>query len=263
MHARMLRGPIAVFALAIICGIASWAIFGGTLAALAAGPLLVDGSFEVSGSGQELRAREDPQGWYESRSDTKDGRLQLMLSTKDIAGNTTKKAMIKANEQFNTYLSQLFSTPQRGQLTMQWDICVHEILPSYNRSAFQMIGNAATRGRGPNATGKERFVFLGFENAPRPGKINLIAFEGKDPSRWDAKRALVSNLDIDKWYTIRVAIDVPKKVYRVEVEGVTTSPIEVAAYRFKNEVPDVLTHISFASWNDGPGTFYVDNVVTR
>ena len=35
----------------------------------AQGPLLVDGDFELNESGKQLRAREKPQGWYESRRD--------------------------------------------------------------------------------------------------------------------------------------------------------------------------------------------------
>ena len=31
----------------------------------------------------------------------------------------------------------------------------------------------------------------------------------------------------------------------------------------EGKTPEQITHLSFASWNDGPGTFYVDNVTAR
>lgn len=239
---------------------------GGFLTAIAegataAGALLVDGDFEQNETGKQLRDREDPQGWYESRRDGKIGRLQLKLSTKEVGRNSTRKAMLRANPEANTYLSQRFSEPIRERLVLQWDVYVREILPTYNRSVFQMVGSAAVRGRGPNGSGKERFVFLAFENAPRPGKINLFAFEGKDPDHWDARTLLVSNLDLKKWHTITVEIDIAEKCYWISVPGVTAEPIRVQAFHYREETPDVLTHVSFATWDDGPGTFYVDNVM--
>jgi len=225
-------------------------------------PLLVDGDFEDNASGKQLRAREEPQGWYESRRDGKKGRLQLKRSAKKIGGNGTTKAMIKANARFNTYLSQRFQRPLEGRLSLQWDIYVKEILPPYNRSAFQMIGNAKVRGRGPNGSGPERFVFLGFENAETPGKINLFAFEGRSKEQWDERTLLVPSLDMRTWLTIRVDLDISNETYRVSVPGVMGEPVEVKAFTYKEKpVPSVLTHISFASWNDGPGTFYIDNVI--
>lgn len=228
--------------------------------ARASGPLLVDGDFEQNETGKQLRGREKPQGWYESRKDGDEGRLLLKLSTKKIGRNATRKAMIKADPNFNTYLSQRLAESQAGGFSLKWDIYVKEILPPYNRSAFQMIGNGSVKGKGPNATGKERFVFLAFENAAQSGKINLFAFEGRDPDHWDTRTLLVPDLDLKKWHTIVVDLDVSKKIYRVSVAGVTEKPLEVQAYHTKGKIPDVLTHISFASWNDGPGTFYVDNV---
>ncbi|MCK4304129.1 MAG: hypothetical protein KAY24_07810 [Candidatus Eisenbacteria sp.] len=227
--------------------------------------LLIDGSFEAISSGNQLRNRRtDRKGWYESRRDKRNGesgRKFLKLSTKPIGGNETHKAMIKASPEFNTYLSQSFSGPQDGRFSLKWDIYVKEILPPFNRSAFQMIGNASVKGRGPNGAGPERFVFLAFENAAAPGKLDLFAFEGISPEKWDQRTLVVSNLDIKKWHTIVVDVNVPKKVYFVSVPGVTTEPVRLRAFKSKKKsVPEVLTHISFASWDDGPGTFYVDNV---
>ncbi len=223
--------------------------------------LIADGDFETNISSGQLRAHSKEPGWYESRQDGKEGRRLLQLSQKKVSGNATRKAMIKASPQFNTYLTQGLAQRQEGVFSLQWDILVKEILPPFNRSAFQMIGSAVVRGKGPNGTGKERFVFLGFENASLPGKINLFAFEGGDTEQWDTRRVLVRDLDLKKWYTVRVDVDVAAQRYRVSVQGVTASPIDVGAFRAaKDKPPKILTHVSFASWNDGPGTFYVDNV---
>jgi len=232
--------------------------------AFPAGPgaaLIVDGDFEANATSTELRNRGQGPGWYESRRDGKEGRALLQLSQKSVAGNASRKAMIKASPTRNTYLTQQLVVPQTESFSLQWDILVKEILPPYNRSAFQMIGNAAVRGRGPNGAGKERFVFLGFENATAPGRLNLFAFEGGETDQWDTKRVLISGLELGKWHTVRVTVDVPGQAYTVEVPGAESGPVRVTAFHAKGaKPPKMLTHISFASWNDGPGTFYVDNV---
>ena len=238
---------------------------GGGLgvSARAGEPLIANGDFEATTNGNDLRGRGKPGGWYESRNigGSKDARLQLKFSTRKIGGNDTNKAMIKGDPRYNTYLSQVFAEAQRELFSLQWDILVREILPPFNRSAFQMIGNAKVRGRGPNGSGPERFVFLGFENAEQAGKMNLFAFEGNDPDQWDVRTLLASGLDLETWYTIRVDVDVPAKSYAVSVVGVTKKPVAVTAFRTKDaDPPETLTHISFASWDDGPGTFYIDNV---
>lgn len=223
--------------------------------------LVADGDFEANATSTELRNRGEGPGWYESRRDGKEGRGLLQLSQKPVAGNASRKAMIKASPTRNTYLTQQLLVPQTESFTLQWDILVKEILPPFNRSAFQMIGNASVRGRGPNGAGKERFVFLGFENATSPGRMNLFAFEGGDTDQWDMKRLLVSGLELGKWHTVRVTVDVPGRAYTVEVQGAASGPVRVAAFQAKGaKPPAMLTHVSFASWNDGPGTFYIDNV---
>jgi len=237
--------------------------FGGT--ARAAAPLIVDGDFEANENGNQLRAREaGGQGWYESRNrqGPEEARLLLKLSTKSIGGNKTCKAMIKAHPEHNTYLSQCLAEPTSGRFSLQWDIYVREILPPYNRSAFQMIGNARQRGRGPNGSGKERFVFLGFAAGTEPGKVDLFAFEGRNQDQWDEQTILVRGLDLEAWHTIRVDVDVEHQSYQVSVVGVTDEPSEVQAFRTKkDDPPETLTHLSFASWDNGLGTFYVDNVI--
>jgi len=224
-------------------------------------PLISDQDFEANETSAQLRKRTSTTAWYESRSDTKEGRKLLMLSRKKIGGNATRKAMIKASPQFNTYLSQGLAAPQNGRFSVQYDIYAKEILAPFNRSCFQMIGNDKVRKRGPNATGAERFVFLGFKNAATPGQIDLVAFEGGDATEWDVAEPVVKGLSLKKWYTVRLDVDVAAKTYQVSVAGVTQQPVQVQAFKPKGKpMLDLLTHISFASWNDGPGTFYIDNV---
>jgi len=223
--------------------------------------LIVNGDFEKSPNGAALRRDDKGQDWNETRKDKKEGRLLLKLSTKDVGGNSTKKAMVKAHPDLNTYLTQRFAEPQTRDFSVTYDIFVRKILSDNNRSAFCMIGNSRDKKRGPNSTGKERFAFVGFENAGTPGKMNLFARErGKG---WDEKTIIAKDLDLGKWYQVGLMIYVEDESYEVWVEGVT-DPIEVEAFRPKPKKKHrKLTHISFASWNDGAGTFYVDNVKAK
>lgn len=220
-------------------------------------PMIVDGDFEQTMSGTGLRGLEKPRGWYESRGDGVKGPKLVQLTKKAIAGNATKKAFFKASRKLNAYLSQALAGPQTGKFTLQWDVLVRRILPKPNRSAYMLVGNDTVAGKGPSATGSERFVFLAFENGATKGKLNLVAME----SASGKPRVVVPGLDADKWYTVKVDIDVPGKSYAVSVPGVTSAPVTVKAFEAKEKtVPSSLTHISFATWNDGPGTFLIDNV---
>ena len=238
--------------LVIIAGLAAAGVRGA-----GAADLIVDGGFEAIPSSKELRADNKGQDWYESRNDTKAGHRLLLLSTKGIAGNKTHKAMIKASPDLNTYLSQRFATPQKSEFTVQYDVLVREILPDDNRSAFFMVGNDADKKGGPNSTGAERFVFIGFENATEKGKINLFARGGSDG--WEKRKIVAPNLDLGKWYTIDVVVYPSEGLYAVSVKGIT-QPVEVAAFKGGRKTPKTLTHLSFSSWNDGAGTFFIDNV---
>ena len=224
--------------------------------AAATSDLIVDGDFEECRSGKELRRDSKGQDWYESRRDGK-GRSLLKLSTRDVGGNRTRKAMIKGHPDLNTYLSQRFAKSQTGRFLIRYDIYVSEILPDDNRSAFFFLGQIWDKKGGPNSTGSERFAFLGFENASEEGKMSLFARESD--LKWNEKTVVVTNLDLKKWYRIAVDVDVPESIYRVQVEGVSDW-FALEAFYHKDETPAELTHVSFASWNDGAGTFYVDNV---
>jgi hypothetical protein len=225
--------------------------------AQAGAPFIVDGDFEKTMSGTALRGLEKPRGWYESRGDGVSGPKRVALSKKAIGGNATKKAFFKASKKVNVYLSQAFPGPQTGAFSLQWDVLVRRVLPKPNRSAYMLIGNDAVPGKGPNATGSERFVFLAMENAGAKGKLNLVALE----SASGKARVIVPGLDVDKWYTVKVDVNVAGKSYAVSVPGVTPAPVTVKAFEAKEKtVPSAVTHVSFATWNDGPGTFFIDNV---
>jgi len=221
-------------------------------------PLIVDGDFEACQNGKALRQDSKGQDWSETRKDTKKGRKLLMLSTKDIGGNATHKAMIKAHPDLNTYLTQRFSKSQRSDFSVEFDIYVRKILKDDNRSAFIMIGNDKDKKRGANSTGRERFVFMGFENSSLKEKMNLFAREGGAP--WDERTLVAENLDLEKWYRIIIVAYPEDGDYEVSIEGETDGWIPLKAFQSKGKSPKRLTHLSFASWNDGAGTFYVDNV---
>ncbi len=227
--------------------------FGFSLAA----ELVPGGNFEDVKNGKDLRRDTKGLDWYESRKDTPDGSNLLKLSKKNIKGNKTKKAMVKAHPELNTYLTYRLAEPQTMALTASYDILVKEILPDDNRSAFMFLGTVKDKKGGPNSTGRERFVFLGFENAETPGKLNLFAREGS--GKWAERTLVAEGLSTDTWYTIHVEANIPEGYYSVTVDGVVEG-FELESFYSKGKTPSKISHISFASWNDGAGTFYVDNV---
>ncbi len=226
-------------------------------ATLLAADLVPSGDFEIVKNGDDLRKDSKGLDWYESRKDTDEGRNLLKLSKKNIKGNKTRKAMIKAHPELNTYLTFRLAEPQTMALTATYDILVKEILPDDNRSAFMFLGGVKDKKGGPNSTGRERFVFMGFENADEPGKLNLFAREGS--GKWAERTLVAEGLDANKWYTIKVEANIPEGYYSVTVEGVVDG-FELESFYSKGKTPSKITHISFASWNDGAGSFYVDNV---
>jgi hypothetical protein len=223
----------------------------------AATELTTDGTFDGCQTGSLLRKDEKGPDWYESRKDGKEGRALLKLSTKDIGGNATHKAMIKGDPELNTYLTQRVSAPQKDDFFVEFDIFVRGILTDDNRSAFFFVGTSTDGKNGPNSSGVERFVFIGFENAAGKGKINLFAREGS--KGWDERTIVARDLDLGAWHSITVRIQPKKERYVVSVKG-KEEPRQLESFRTKGKTPRELTHLSFASWDDGAGTFYVDNV---
>ena len=224
---------------------------------LLAAELVPAGDFEDVKNSEDLRKDTKGLDWYESRKDTEEGRAMLKLSKKNIKGNKTRKAMIKAHPDLNTYLTYRLAESQTMAVTATFDILVKEILPDDNRSAFIFLGRVKDKKGGPNSTGKERFVFMGFENATEPGKLNLFAREGS--GKWVERTLIAEGLDAGKWYTIKVEANIPEGYYSVSIDGIVDG-FELESFYSKGKTPNKISHISFASWNDGAGTFYVDNV---
>jgi len=218
--------------------------------------LVKNGDFEGVKNGAALRRDDNGQDWYESRKD-KDGRELLIMSTKKVGGNKTKKAMIKAHPELNTYLSQRLSASQTGMLTVKYDIYLKYIRPEYNRSGFFFAGKSSDKKNGPNSTGKERFAFVAFEHSD-DGKVQLFVREGK--KSWDDRTVLVTGLELKEWYTVTVVMDIAAATYTVQLDdGAVSAPLE--AFRTsKKKAPTKISHLSFASWNDGAGSFFIDNV---
>ena len=215
--------------------------------------LLVDSTFYTSFDSADLRANSSSQDWYESRND---GPTILTLDTEDIDGNTGKKAKFTQNTTKNAFLSQEFSQPQTGTFSAQWDIYVDSIADiAYDRAGWMLIGdNTVVTRPGPNSDDGERFVYLGFfkNGGGTSGLMNLVARDRDDA--WGTFTTVATGLNLKHWYTIKVICDLSADTYDVYVDGTYETTL---TSRFAKTS---LTHISFAQWNDGAGTFYVDNV---
>jgi type II secretory pathway pseudopilin PulG len=230
-------------------------LFAGPVAA----SIIADSYFNDSANSAALRANGSGQDWYESRNDDP---TILYLDTSTIDGNSTKKAGFREDTNHNAYLSQEFSSAQSSTFSLKWDIYVDTILNDFNRdrAAIQMIGDDPGGSNTPNSTGPERFVYMAFydyNGATEGSDMSLIAMEPGDTyntsSTW---RTIASGLSLDEWITIQVKCYLDTDTYDVWVND-TLEATGVVAYTTK----DSLTHISFAQWDDGAGTFYVDNVV--
>jgi hypothetical protein len=209
--------------------------------------LLLDNDFEASVDDADLRDNAVEQDWYESRNDIP---TQITLDETEVAGNIGKKAKFTGSTSGNAYLSQEFSTPQTGQFSLEWDIYMVEIVSGF-KSGWMFVGDDANNKDGPSSTGGDRFMRMSFANAG-PGKMDLVARHGTGST----DVVVVSDLNLNQWYHIRVDIDVDADTYTVYVDGE-----EKGTYGAQT-LKSAVTHISFATWNDGPGTFYIDNVET-
>ncbi|MHC5060204.1 MAG: PKD domain-containing protein [Planctomycetota bacterium] len=201
---------------------------------------------------------ESVQDWFESRYD--DPSL-VTLDEEPIGGNSTKKAKFIESLIDNAYLSQEFNPPQSGTFSVEWDVYVDTILNdrSRDRGAMMMVGDDS--GSGPNRSG--RFVYMGFWCPDGGGDdpsdtMSLVASEYGDSFNYSTQwREVATGLSFDKWYRIKVTCDVVNDIYDVYIDGVLVDAgIASATSRH------LLTHVSFAQYNDGAGTFYIDNVAT-
>lgn len=219
--------------------------------------LLVDSDLSASTDSADLRTNGAGQDWWESRNDLQ---TLLTLDENTIGGNSTKKARFASSTTNNAYMSQQFSTTTQG-FVAEWDIYVDDILDTAtgDRGGMMLIGVLDPLGtNGPNSATAERFALMGFykNGGGDTGTANLIAMEAgdtfADSSTW---RTVTTGLNLDQWYTIRVEGNVNAGTYDVYVDNSLVD----------SNIADITTlayveYISFATWNDGQGTFYIDNV---
>jgi hypothetical protein len=225
------------------------------------GQLLVDSDFNASADSAALRSSAGG-GWYESRSDrAPNGPNLLTLDTSAVAGNSSKKAKLTASGTYNAYLTQAFSPAQTGTFYAQWDIYVDSIMnlnhtpADPDRGGWMLIGDATDPTRtGPNSDDPERFVYMAFlkDGGGTTGTMDLVARDRDDT--WSNFTTVAPALSLDQWYTIKVHCNLAAGIYDVYVNGVFQQT--VTSRNAKTQV----SHISFATWDDGAGTFYVDNV---
>ncbi len=228
------------------------------------GPLLVAPGFDSPADSTALRTQGPGRSWYESRNDNPG---LLSLEESEIGGNAGKKAKFTASASASVYATQRFGSPQDDRFAVRWQIYVDTILDDADRdrSALMLIGDDSVNtgddaGKGPNSTGAERFVYMAFyspDGGDSGDNMSLIALEPKgsfnDSSTW---LEIASDLSFDTWHTITVVCNLTSDTYDVYINENITPVATVAAYTAKSS----LTHISFAQWAEGAGTYYVDDV---
>jgi cysteine-rich repeat protein len=217
--------------------------------------LLSDSYFDASTDSADLRANSVDHDWYESRAQNP---ALLTLDETDVAGNSGKKAKLSgttATDQ-NVYLSQEFNVTQTGPLSVQWDIYIESIYDAApHRAGMTLIGDDTFAGNGPNADNSERFVYMGFSSYNKAaGKMDLVARDRDDGFTQGLFTVIATDLNIGQWYNVRVDINLTSDTYDVYVDGVFQKTVT------SRIVKSSVGYISFAHWNDGAGTFYVDNV---
>lgn len=221
--------------------------------------VLVNGDFATETDSASLRSDDSGQDWYESRADTPpNGANQLTLDETDIAGNATKKAKFVGGSTYNTYMSQaLPSAITSGTFTVEWDIYVDSIVDvsATDRSGWMFLGNNSNAIQGPSSTDVERWAILSWAKVGG-GTTGAVSLTYRD--RDDALTAFSlasSTLALDTWYTVKLVGSPTTDTYDIYVNDMLQ--VSGATSRYANVDP---SYVSFASWNDGAGTFYVDNV---
>jgi len=231
--------------------------------------LIVDPQFDDSTDSVDLRANSPSQDWYESRSAFSGGDPTLLtLDTSNIGGDTGKKAALKNyGISSNAYLTQEFSSPQTGTLTMSFDTYIDRIQDNgnYDRVGHIYIGDDSVTTNAPTGQASERFVLLAFYD-PTPGDtgtdlelrartLNSAAQSWSNTALWVQ---VATGLSYDTWYTIKIVVNVVSQTYDVYVNGILAQDgiSKVDVYPSSNPI----RYITFASDSDGRGDFYVDNV---
>lgn len=226
--------------------------------------ILYDSHFDDSLDSDDLRTNTPmSQDWYESRGDNP---LLLELSKVDATGFDTKKAYLHGSHlQGNAYLTQeigvqLFDKVYelRSAFTIIYDIYVTYVEPlpdDPERTGWMLIGDDSVPGAGPNRDDDERFAYLALSKpgGGETGLMDLVARDRDDP--WDSFTVVASGLEMGRWHTIRVECNVLTDTYDVYVDGIHQKTLD------SRNPKDYVTHLSFATWDDGAGAFYIDNVI--
>lgn len=221
--------------------------------------VLVNGNFATETDSASLRSDDSGQDWYESRADSApNGPNQLTLDETDVAGNATKKAKFTGSSSYNTYMSQaLPAALSSGTFTVQWDIYVDSIVnvTATDRSGWMFLGNNSNGIQGPSSTDVERWAMLAWAKVGG-GDTGAVSLTYRDRDDALASFSLASStLALDTWYTVKLVGSPTTDTYDIYVNDMLQ--VSGATSRYANVDP---SYISFASWNDGAGTFYVDNI---
>ncbi len=220
--------------------------------------ILNNSMFDGCENNNDLRTGND---WYESRAQAPE---LLLLDETNVDGNYGKKAKIQGDQSLNTYLTQQFTTTQTGIFTIYWDIYVDEIMSctatntNRDRGGWMLIGFDGDSG--PNRLEANRFVYMAFDKTDDDGGDDgTMELVTRDRGQGFNTQTVQKVMNLDQWYTIKVVLDIPNYTYDLYVDNEFINTVETwnsTALNFGNGA----SHISFASWNDGPGTFYIDNV---
>ncbi len=220
------------------------------------GKAIADGEFDQSLTNLELVENAPYQDWWESRNQGDYRYLLPEIDTNNIGGNTGKKLKLKGNTSGNAYITQEFLTPFDNTFSLQWDVYVDNILNisgTADKAAIMLIGtNVPPHANGPNYQASRNFVWLAFYklDGAETGTMNLVTTLNNA-----SEMVLATDVALDTWHTIKVDGNLNTDTYDVYLDNVLVGS-GVTARTNKTNV----THISFAQWNDGAGTFYIDNV---
>ena len=143
---------------------------------------------------------------------------------------------------------------------LQWNILIDEIIDQSenpDRAGGVFIGTDSGSSSGPNGTDTDRFIQMAFykNGGGDTGEIILVARTRHDS--WSSWSTLATDLELDKWYTIKVVCDLIHDTFDVYIDG------NLVANDVVSRTPkDTVTHLTFAQQKSAAGTFYVDNVLT-